>query len=186
MIRRATILLMIIAALISVGSFAYQPSIQEGKPVVAMVFGYHFFLREGISAENYVAQIRSALENQPNLRCVIISGANTRPGQSHKSEARVIKEEFLRQGFARPIILEESARTTRQNLRFCAQRLSAVQDDLPHDFDVLVFSDAFQRPRVWWYAQSYFPDHRLSFYGIPLWRERLLWQLTEDVNPDGY
>lgn len=152
----------------------YEPRILKEEPTVAIVLGYNFFLKNGIKPYHYISKVSAILRKYSDLRYIIVSGANTHPGDSEKSEAQVLKEELEKQNIVVTVVVEERARTTRENIEFSTLKLVDLQLDLPRNFNVIIFSDVIQRPKVWWHANSLMSIYTISFFGISLWQERLL------------
>lgn len=143
-----------------------QPRPDKSKPTVAVVLGYNFFLEEHWTAREYVAWVATELRRYPNLGCVVLSGANTRPATSFVSEAELMRRYFAREGFAANVLVEDRALTTEQNLEFSAQMLKEKCPTASIS-QVLIFSDAFPRHfSVLWHANRYFADASSSRFGI--------------------
>ncbi|MDP2598424.1 MAG: tyrosine-protein phosphatase [Candidatus Liptonbacteria bacterium] len=160
-------------ALIVALSLAYQPNPKRDEPTVAIVFGYHFLLEKNSAKRNYAWQVKNILDSFSDVRFIVVSGGKTKPESSHYSEAANMKMELERIGVKIPIILEENALSTEQNVRFSEDTIRRMENALPRNSRVIIFCDKIRRQAVWWHVIDNFRSHRVSVFGIPLWKERI-------------
>lgn len=163
----------ILLVMIFAGLCIWQPSVRREEPTAAVIVGYNFFLEYPETARHYVARIVPILAEYRDLRLIIVSGGRTKLHKSLRSEAEVLKEELARQGIEAPILLEEQARTTKENLRYTGALLEKFSPTLPAGTEIIIFSDQLSRPKVQLLAPRYFHGRRISFFGISTWWERM-------------
>ena len=159
-------ILLLLGSLLAAAWF-YQPSVPSNEPVVALLFGYNYFLKDSTTAKVYIERVLPYLRQCRKLQTVIVSGGVTRPTERPgESEAGVMRKELLARGVSVPIVMEERAQDTQQNVRFTAELLA--RDPQFKGAHVVIFSDLIQRPKVMMFALTYLRLWEASFVGIDL------------------
>lgn len=126
----------------------YQPCMPTEEPVVAVLCGYNFFLKDNTTAKVYVERVLPYLRQCHNLQAIVVTGGVSRPTERPgQSEAGIMQRELLAHGVSVRIILEDRALSTRQNLLFSYELI--VGDPKLRDARVIIFADVIKRPVIW-------------------------------------